>query len=188
MNNYKSFTIGMLVVPLALLGIGIAVASSVVTPNTFVAGTPAVASQVNDNFTAHAAAINDNDTRITANTTATAANATAIGTITGATVDGPARAAAHIAADGTVSRFFNSRGGTPTVSHTAGSNTYIVTFPGFTDMETRFYTAITGNPTSGTSTGFVSITPASGTTDGLFINTFDTAGAGAERGFYVVVN
>ncbi len=66
MNNYKSFTIGMLVVPLALLALGIAVASSVVTPNTFVAGTAAVASQVNANFTAHAAAINDNDTRIAA--------------------------------------------------------------------------------------------------------------------------
>ncbi len=65
MNNYKSFTIGMLVVPLALLALGIAVASSVVTPNTFVAGTAAIASQVNANFTAHAAAINDNDTRVT---------------------------------------------------------------------------------------------------------------------------
>jgi hypothetical protein len=181
MNNYKSFTIGMLVVPLALLTLGIAVASSVVTPNTFVAGTPAVASQVNANFTAHAAAINDNDTRITGAETALAG-------LTGATVDGPARAAAHIAADGTVSRFFNSRGGAPTVSHTAGSAIYQVTFPGFTDMETRFYSGTAGGAASGSPEGFVSITPAFGTVDRLYIETRSTANVAGELDFYVVVH
>ena len=65
MKNRTVFTLGMCVMPVAMLGIGVALASSVATPNTFIAGTPAVAAQVNDNFTAHAAAINDNDTRIT---------------------------------------------------------------------------------------------------------------------------
>jgi hypothetical protein len=66
MRNTKIFILGMAVMPLALLGIAVALASSVATPNTFTAGTPAVAAEVNANFAAHQVAINDNDTRITA--------------------------------------------------------------------------------------------------------------------------
>jgi hypothetical protein len=40
-------------------------ASDVTVPNTFTAGTPAVAAEVNDNFSAVGTAINDNHTRIT---------------------------------------------------------------------------------------------------------------------------
>ena len=64
MKHNKAFLSGMFVVPLALLGIGIAFASNVVTPNNFVANTPAMADEVNANFSAHADAINDNDARI----------------------------------------------------------------------------------------------------------------------------
>ncbi|MBL4774861.1 MAG: hypothetical protein JKY87_02225 [Mariprofundus sp.] len=46
--------------------------------NTFVAGTQAIAAQVNANFTAAKTAIDDNDTRITANTASAATNATNI--------------------------------------------------------------------------------------------------------------
>jgi len=50
---------------------------------TFTAGTPAVAAEVNANFGAVAAAINDNDARVTSNASAIAANTAAIATITG---------------------------------------------------------------------------------------------------------
>ena len=65
MKDKNGFVLGMIVVPLTLVGIGVTYASSVVTPNLFVAGTTAVAAEVNANFAAHAAAINDNDSRIT---------------------------------------------------------------------------------------------------------------------------
>lgn len=45
-------------------------ASSVDVPNTFTAGTPAVAAEVNANFDAVATSVNDNDSRITGNTDA----------------------------------------------------------------------------------------------------------------------
>ncbi len=64
MESKNRFVLGTMIVPFALVGIGVVYASSVVTPNTFVAGTPAVAAEVNVNFAAHAAAINDNDARI----------------------------------------------------------------------------------------------------------------------------
>jgi len=50
---------------------------------TFTAGTPAVAAEVNANFGAVAAAINDNDARVTSNASAIAANTAAIATVTG---------------------------------------------------------------------------------------------------------
>jgi len=46
--------------------------------NSFIAGTPAIAGQVNANFTAAKTAIDDNDTRTTANTASAATNATNI--------------------------------------------------------------------------------------------------------------
>jgi len=47
-------------------------AGSVIVPNTFTANTPAVAAQVNANFTAVKTAVNDNDARIGGNTVAIA--------------------------------------------------------------------------------------------------------------------
>ena len=60
----RSFICGLVVLPLILLGISVAIASSVSLPHVFVAGTPAVASEVNANFNAVAAAINDNELRM----------------------------------------------------------------------------------------------------------------------------
>ena len=61
MKSQKSFVLGMLVLPLAFTALGLAVASSVDTPHIFVSGTPALASEVNENFAAHQEAINNND-------------------------------------------------------------------------------------------------------------------------------
>jgi hypothetical protein len=60
MSSNRKFVLGMLVVPMALLGFAIVYASSVTIPNTFVAGTPAVAAEVNANFAAVKAAVDDN--------------------------------------------------------------------------------------------------------------------------------
>ncbi|PWK46379.1 hypothetical protein [Pleionea mediterranea] len=64
---------------LILVGLSTAIiASEVDIPNTFVAGTPARAGEVNENFTAVEAAVNDNHTKITANEAALASNSSAI--------------------------------------------------------------------------------------------------------------
>jgi hypothetical protein len=47
-----------------------------------------------------------------------------------ATGRGPAVGGVRLAADGTMVTWFNRRGGEPTVTHTAGSGLYNVTFPG----------------------------------------------------------
>lgn len=53
-------------------------AGTLTIPNTFTAGSPAVAADVNANFTAGKTAVDDNNTRITANTASAATNATNI--------------------------------------------------------------------------------------------------------------
>lgn len=63
-NNLKYTVTGMLVLPLTLLVAGLVAASSVSTPNTFVSGTTISAADMNANFAAMEAAINDNDSRI----------------------------------------------------------------------------------------------------------------------------
>lgn len=55
-----------MIVALAAAAAATAGASPVDVPNEFVAGTPAVASEVNENFAAIESAVNDNDARITA--------------------------------------------------------------------------------------------------------------------------
>lgn len=71
-------TINYIAIAAALLISSNAWAGTLTVPNTFTAGTPAVAAQVNANFTAAKTAVDDNDARITTNTTDTAANATNI--------------------------------------------------------------------------------------------------------------
>ncbi|MBN4073295.1 hypothetical protein JYT23_00500 [Mariprofundus ferrooxydans] len=53
-------------------------AGALTIPNTFTAGTPAVAADVNANFTAAKTAVDDNNTRITANTASATTNTTDI--------------------------------------------------------------------------------------------------------------
>jgi len=62
----------------ALLISSTAWAGALTIPNTFTAGSPAVAADVNANFTAAKTAVDDNNTRITANTASAATNASNI--------------------------------------------------------------------------------------------------------------
>ena len=66
MIRNESFVWGLVVAPIALLGLSVAVAQNVSVPHTFVPGTPALASEVNRNFAAQSVAINDNDARLNA--------------------------------------------------------------------------------------------------------------------------
>ena len=61
MNNLKTYLICAV---FALLGSPVW-AGNVTIPNTFVSGTPAKASEVNDNFSAVKTAVDDNDARLT---------------------------------------------------------------------------------------------------------------------------
>ena len=54
----------MFVVPLAIAGLTFAFAGQVTLPNTFTPNTPARATEVNENFAAIKAAVDDNDNRI----------------------------------------------------------------------------------------------------------------------------
>jgi len=56
-----------------------ATAATVTIPNTFTSGTPAVAAQVNGNFTAVKTAVDDNDNRVSTNAASIATNGTNIG-------------------------------------------------------------------------------------------------------------
>ena len=75
MKSSNKFILGMMVVPLALVGIGVTFAGSVGAPIQFFSNTPALASEVNTNFLNHATAINDNDARLDAQDTAPAFSA-----------------------------------------------------------------------------------------------------------------
>lgn len=66
MKNHTAFVLGLFTLPVLVLLAMVVHASSVTTPTTFVSGTTILASEVNDNFAAHEAAINDNDSRIDA--------------------------------------------------------------------------------------------------------------------------
>ncbi|MDX8382698.1 MAG: hypothetical protein R8M45_01375, partial [Ghiorsea sp.] len=60
----KAITTGLAI----LLSMGSAWAGTLTTPNTFYANTAARAQMINDNFTAAKTAVDDNDSRISANT------------------------------------------------------------------------------------------------------------------------
>lgn len=64
MRDNRKFIFGMLVMPLALAGLTVVFASDVTLPNTFSPNTPARASEVNENFAAVKAAVDDNNDRI----------------------------------------------------------------------------------------------------------------------------
>lgn len=66
MRDLRMFVLGLVTLPLAAYVVTRAFAGPVTIPHTFVADTPAVAEEVNANFSAVAAQINDNDARIAA--------------------------------------------------------------------------------------------------------------------------
>ena len=65
-------------IAVGILGSSTVSADDLTIPNTFTAGTPARAAEVNANFTAVEASVDDNAANITTNTTKIAANATSI--------------------------------------------------------------------------------------------------------------
>ena len=65
-NHKMAWTVMIPALCLVLVIVGVSAASSVSVPNTFTGGTPAVAAEVNANFSAVENAINDNDSRVTA--------------------------------------------------------------------------------------------------------------------------
>ena len=115
MKNRNSFVIGMLAVPLALLGLGVAVASNVVTPNSFTPGTTAMAAEVNSNFAAHANAINDNHARIS--------------TLESPVASGSLLANLDITDLGAVANAYVRTGGAVTVTHN-GPGDYVIQIAG----------------------------------------------------------
>ena len=65
MTNRTSFVCGMLVVPLAMVALGAALAGTASVPNTFYPDTTARSDEVNENFEALRDAVNDNVPRRT---------------------------------------------------------------------------------------------------------------------------
>lgn len=131
MIKSKSFVWGMVVVPVAVLSLSLAVASSVSVPHTAVAGTPARASEVNQNFEAVSQAINDNHSRLTA--------------MEAGAVDGTIKAAVVIRANAgnpEVVRSFNKLGAPVTVT-TPFKGQYVIDF-GF-DLKDRFWVVTLGH-------------------------------------------
>jgi len=74
----KKSLISIGAITLLSIGSATALADDLTIPHQFVSGTPAVAADVNANFAAVEAAVDDNDTRITTNTNAIATNAATI--------------------------------------------------------------------------------------------------------------
>lgn len=164
MKNQRAFLSGIIVLPLALIGLGVAFASNVATPNNFVGGTTAMASEVNENFGAHADAINDNDVRIN-------------------TLEDPRRPGTLLARVsfnllGTVQTSWSSTGGAVTVSFN-GAGDYVILVAG---EDLGFDThAISAIPVSVSNPHFCTFASAEslGFSDGLRIRVWDETGAAA---------
>lgn len=142
------------------------VAATVTLPNTFTAGTSAVAAEVNANFTALRDAFNALHT-----------------------TGGVVQAAAHVTGGVTpsITRSFTNLAGSPaiTVTRTA-AGTYEVDFGA--NISTRFYNVVQGNAASGVPAGgSADVTPRASNVNALFIRTFDLAGAAVDTNFYVQV-
>jgi hypothetical protein len=92
-------------------------------------------------------------------------------------------AGANIASDGTVRKFFNRAGGAPTVSHTATSGLYIITFPGL-EGQAFFSNSIVLVTLSGGNPGEISRTSVGGNP---LVRTWTSAGAAADAEFEIVI-
>ncbi len=104
----------------------------------------------------------------------------------GGTILGSATLYAVVNSDGTIARGDgNNNAGSP---GKLGTGTYDIRF--FRNITMCGYVATVGlSGTSGSSApGMVTVVGRAGTTNGLFIQTFDASGAVSDRGFHVFVN
>jgi hypothetical protein len=92
-------------------------------------------------------------------------------------------AGANIASNGEVRKFFNRAGGAPTVSHTATSGTYIITFPGL-EGQAFFNNSIAIAALAGGASGEISRASSGGNP---FIGTFNSAGTATDKEFEFVL-
>jgi len=95
-------------------------------------------------------------------------------------IPGGPLAGASVAADGTLVKWFNRRGGAPTVNK-SGTGIYILTFPGL-EGQVAYNNSVA--VVSLLDAGEISRTSSSGNP---YISTEDSAGAAADRGFDIVV-
>lgn len=163
--KHKSFVWGLVVTPIALLGLSVALANSVSVPNTFVAGTPALAAEVNQNFEAVAAAINKMD------------------------VLAPKAAVIVEGGNGTplVARYVNNVSATPITVTRLSQGQYEVEL-GF-DVSERYWTAVIGNPGAGyAGKGHIDTAVRLGNDNAVFVRTSDTTGTDVDTmNFHLIV-
>jgi hypothetical protein len=94
---------------------------------------------------------------------------------------GPAVAGVRLVADGTVLNWFNRRGGEPTVTHTANSGSYNVTFPGSSfniNLNVIPVASLVGNA------GEIDVSSVGG---GVIVETYNSAGAATDSALTLVV-
>jgi hypothetical protein len=95
---------------------------------------------------------------------------------------GGALAGVNVTSTGAVSAFFNRFGGTPTVTHTANSGVYLITFPG---LEGKLLNSqVIQVATLFSSAGEIRATSSGSNPQ---VRTFTSAGAASDRSFYYVV-
>jgi hypothetical protein len=92
-------------------------------------------------------------------------------------------AGANIASNGTVRKFFNRAGGAPTVTHTAASGSYNITFPGL-EGQAFFTNSIVLVTLNGGNPGEISRASATGNPQ---VRTWTSAGAPTDAEFEIVI-
>jgi len=106
------------------------------------------------------------------------------GSIVTANTIGLPIAGANIGPDGTVRQFFNRVGGAPTVSHTANSGQYDLTFPG---LEAHVLNSGSVSLASVQSSNFGDVATVSSSGSNPRIRTANGAGNAADRAFEYVI-
>ena len=124
----------------------------------------------------------------TATNAANAANANTLGGIAASgflrstNEGGGALAGALVTSAGALSAYFNRFGGPPTISHTVGTGSYILTFPG---LEGRlFNNQVIHMATILSAPGEIRVGSSGGNPQ---VHTFNSAGADSDRSFYYTV-
>jgi hypothetical protein len=99
-------------------------------------------------------------------------------------VPGGPLAGANIAADGSVVKYFNRRGGAPTVNKT-GTGSYVVTFPGLEGQAGFNNSVVLMSLTSGSSRGEIGRSSSGGN---ILVYTANSAGTATDQAFDVVLH